>query len=97
MADAKIVLVTGANTGIGWELVKALLQSSQPYRIFLGSRSIEKGEAAIKALQNDVPNTNSTVELVQIDIESDDSINDAFEKVNAGPGYIDVLVNNAGL
>ncbi|KAJ9145505.1 NAD(P)-binding protein [Pleurostoma richardsiae] len=93
---AKVVLITGANTGIGWETAKALLQSSQAYHIFLGSRSIENGEAAIEALKKDVPKTASTIELIQIDLTSDDSINKAFEKLNDGLGYLDVLVNNAG-
>lgn len=97
MADGKkIVLITGANTGIGYEAVKALLQSRKAYFIYLGSRSIEKGNAAIKALEEDVPTSDSTIELLQIDIESDDSITAAFEQVKAKSGYIDVLINNAG-
>ena len=97
MADTKkIVLITGANTGIGWETVKALLQSSQSYHIYLGSRSIEKGAAAIKELHQNVPMSGSTIDLMQIDIESDDSINAAFGEVKAKSGLIDVLINNAG-
>ena len=82
MADTKnVVLVTGANTDMGWELVKSLLQFNNPYHIFLGCRSIEKREAGIKTLHTDVPTTNSTVELFRVGLESDDSISSAFEKV----------------
>jgi NAD(P)-dependent dehydrogenase (short-subunit alcohol dehydrogenase family) len=92
-----VVLITGANTGIGYETVKALLQSGKPYHILLGSRSVDKGTAAAEALKKEVPEAGgSVVDVVQIDIASDESIGAAFEKVKAGPGYIDVLVNNAG-
>ena len=92
----KIILVTGANTGIGWETVKVLLQSSQSYHVLLGARSLASGEEAILALKNDVPETTSTTEVVEIDLISDDSINSAFEKIKAAHGQIDILVNNAG-
>lgn len=92
----KIVLITGGNTGIGWETVKVMLQSSQSYHVFLGSRSLARGEAAAASLRKEVPGTTSIIEVVQVDVESDESINQAYEKVKAGPGYIDVLVNNAG-
>jgi NADP-dependent 3-hydroxy acid dehydrogenase YdfG len=91
-----IVFITGANSGIGYETVKALVQSSQPYHVFLGSRSIENGNKAIEALQNEFPDSLGSIEVNQIDVSSDESINAAFEKVQQGPGHIDVLVNNAG-
>lgn len=92
----KVVLVTGGNTGIGWETVKAMLQSDQSYHVFLGSRSLVRGEEAAASLRKEVPATNSIIETIQVDVESDDSINQAYEKVKGSLGYIDVLVNNAG-
>lgn len=62
----------------------------------MGTRSLEKGEAALDALKNDIPETNSTIDLLQIDIANDDSISDAFKQVQATHGRIDTLVNNAG-
>ena len=92
----KLVFITGANTGIGYETVRALVQSPRPYHIFLGSRSVERGREAAEALRAEFPNSPSSAEVIQVDISSDQSINDAFEKVKNGPGYIDALVNNAG-
>lgn len=97
MASRTIAFVTGANTGIGYEAVKALLQSSKSYHIFLGSRSIEKGKLAIEDLKKECPDSASIVEFIQVDLTSDDSIEQAFQHVKNGPGYIDTLVNNAGL
>ena len=92
----KIAFVTGANTGIGWETVKALIQSQQPYHIYIGSRDVSKGETAIASLKLEVPETSSTLETVQVDVENDESISKAFEKIQAASGHLDVLVNNAG-
>lgn len=95
-ASKTVVLVTGANAGIGWETVKTLLRSTRTYHILLGTRSLEKGEAALQALEKEVAETSSTVELLQVDVASDDSISTAFDKVQATHGRVDTLVNNAG-
>lgn len=96
MADKKIVLITGGNTGIGYEAVKAILQSDKPYLVLMGSRSLDKAHAAIEKLKKEVPNTKSTVEPVQVDITSDESIEKVFEEVKKKYGRVDALVNNAG-
>lgn len=97
MASRKVVLVTGANGGIGYEAVKALLQSKNPYQVFLGSRSLEKAKIAIENLHKECPQSTNTVEPLQVDLNSDESIERAFEQVKANPGYIDTLINNAGM
>lgn len=89
------VLITGANSGIGYETVKALLESPRPYYIYLGSRSIDKGNEAAGLLRNEFPESRSSIEVVQIDVSSDSSIAAACEEVTQA-GYLDVLVNNAG-
>lgn len=96
MTSPKVVLVTGANGGIGYEAVKALLQSKKPYRVFLGSRSLEKAKIAIENLHKECPESTNTVEPLQVDLNSDESIEKAFKQVQANPGHIDTLINNAG-
>jgi NAD(P)-dependent dehydrogenase (short-subunit alcohol dehydrogenase family) len=97
MSLRKIVIVTGGNGGIGYEAVKALLVSQKPYHILMGSRSLEKAKVAIEALQSEHPEATNTVESIQLDLTSDDSIEAAFEQVKDSHGHIDVLVNNAGM
>jgi len=97
MASRKVVLVTGGNNGIGYEAVKALLESEKPYHILLGSRSLEKGKIAVENLLKECPKTTNTVEVLQVDLTSDESIEKAYEQVNASRGYIDALINNAGI
>jgi NAD(P)-dependent dehydrogenase (short-subunit alcohol dehydrogenase family) len=96
MPPNKVVLITGGNTGVGFETVKALCKEPTAYYILMGTRSLEKGEAAIVSLKNEIPDTASIVSAVQVDIESDDSIKKAFEYVSSKYGKLDVLVNNAG-
>ncbi|KAF8881050.1 hypothetical protein CPB84DRAFT_1792134 [Gymnopilus junonius] len=97
MASQKIVLVTGGNHGIGYETVKAFLESDKSYHVLLGSRSLEKGKLAIENLHKECPESTNTVEAVQIDLTSDESIEKAFEQVKTNQGHIDALINNAGV
>lgn len=96
MASPKIVLVTGANSGIGYETVKCLLQSTKPYHVLLGSRSAEKAQLAIDTLKRDCSVSTNTVEPLQLDLNSDDSIEAAVKQVQSQHGRIDALINNAG-
>ena len=97
MTSLKNVFITGGNNGIGYETVKALLQSKRPYRVLMGSRSLEKGKLAIETLHKECPDSTNTVEVVQVDLTSDESIEKAYEQVKASPGHLDVLINNAGM
>ncbi len=63
----------------------------------MGSRSLEKAAAAIESLKRECPGVSNTVEVVQVDITSDESIEKAFETVSAKFDHIDVLINNAGI
>lgn len=97
MAENKeIVLITGGNTGIGFETVKALFRSSKAYHVLLGSRDAGKGDKAVAELEKEFPNTKSSVDVVQIDIAEDQGISHLFETVKSKFGRIDILINNAG-
>jgi len=99
MAEKSIVLVTGANTGLGLEIVKSLYATSaKPYHIILGARSINKANEAIATVKQSPASKDSgtTFEAVQIDLESDASILAAYEHIQASHPRIDALVNNGG-
>ncbi|KAJ5151625.1 hypothetical protein N7492_009920 [Penicillium capsulatum] len=93
---SKIVFVTGGNGGIGYETVKEFVESEKPYHILMGSRSVEKAKKSIEKLHVECPQASNVVEAVQLDLTSDESIEQAFDKVQADLGYIDALINNAG-
>jgi short-subunit dehydrogenase len=88
--------VTGANSGIGYETVKTFLQSPNPYHVYLGSRSLKNSKKALQEIQSEASNATNTVELLQIDLSSDESIEKAFEVVKKGSSRLNVLINNAG-
>ena len=94
--NSTIILITGANTGLGLETVKALVQSSRTYTILLGGRNLDKAIAAAEHVRHEFPTSSSTVDTVQVDIEDDDSITKAYEQVAKKYGRVDVLINNAG-
>jgi NAD(P)-dependent dehydrogenase (short-subunit alcohol dehydrogenase family) len=96
MADSSVVLITGGNTGIGYESVKALYASPQPHTILMGSRSLEKANDAISKIKGEILESKSDVVPIQIDIEDDASIENAFKEIESKYGRLDSLVNNAG-
>ncbi|KAF4637486.1 hypothetical protein G7Y89_g594 [Cudoniella acicularis] len=79
-----------SNGGIGFELASQLLSEPSKH-VLLGSRSAEKGEIAIKDLESrELP---GTVELLQLDVASDESISAAAKAVENKHGrYIHLLI-----
>lgn len=96
MAEKTVIFITGANTGLGYETVKALYKSQIPYELIVGSRSVEKGEQAVCLLKEEIKNSPSSLSVLQADVESDDSIQKAYDTVSSKFGRVDVLINNAG-
>lgn len=92
----KTIFITGANTGLGYQIIRALATSTSPYTILLGSRSLSKADAAIQSLAAEFPSAKSTITPIQIDIEDDASIAAAVKTIEAKYGHLDALVNNAG-
>ncbi|WP_317040407.1 SDR family oxidoreductase [Hymenobacter coccineus] len=92
MQQMKSALVTGANKGIGLEVAKLLAQ--QGFFVYLGSRNLENGEAAVQQL---TATGLTTLEAVQLDVTNPDSIRAARAAIGAKTPVLDVLVNNAGI
>ncbi|KIX04778.1 uncharacterized protein Z518_05648 [Rhinocladiella mackenziei CBS 650.93] len=90
-----VVLITGANQGLGFECVKKLAAEQPKYHILLCSRNLESGKEAASKITHFAENT--TVEPLELDVNSDDSIAKAAKYVEAKYGRVDVLFNNAGI
>ncbi|WP_394775245.1 SDR family NAD(P)-dependent oxidoreductase [Flavobacterium sp.] len=88
----KTVLITGANRSIGLELVKEF--STKGLFVYLGTRDLEKGEAAVKELNE---NGFQNIKAIQIDVTKPDTILAAANIVESEQGKLDILINNAGI
>ena len=86
----KVALVTGSSSGIGLEACLALAKDG--YHTFASMRDTSKaGE-----LENAAKKDNLPIEVIEIDVDKEESIVSAIKKVIESAGRIDVLVNNAG-
>eukprot|EP00927_Polykrikos_kofoidii_P073089 TRINITY_DN69165_c0_g1_i1.p1 TRINITY_DN69165_c0_g1~~TRINITY_DN69165_c0_g1_i1.p1 ORF type:complete len:384 (+),score=48.35 TRINITY_DN69165_c0_g1_i1:46-1197(+) len=85
----KVVVVTGANGGIGFGTVQDLLRLG--CRIVMCCRSLDRGNAARARLPPD-----ANVEVMQLDLGSLQSINAFAEKIRTKFSRLDVLILNAG-
>jgi len=96
----KRILVTGANKGIGLAIVTKLLQDFPDTYLLLGSRDVGRGQAALQQVLEQLGDAGKDrVELIQIDVTSDESVRNAVEAVKAKHGDSEPLfglVNNAG-
>lgn len=88
----KTFVVTGGNSGIGFEAAKYLGQASA--KVIIACRNLEKGQEALQALSE---TSNSEVEMIQLDLASLSSVRKAAEELRTRVEKIDGLINNAGI
>jgi NAD(P)-dependent dehydrogenase (short-subunit alcohol dehydrogenase family) len=79
-------LITGANRGLGREAARRLLADG--HDVWIAARDHERGSQAAEELG---------ARFVELDVTDDHSVAAAVERVAAGNGGLDVLVNNAGI
>jgi NAD(P)-dependent dehydrogenase (short-subunit alcohol dehydrogenase family) len=88
----KVVLVTGANKGIGFEVSRQLGRAG--FTVLLGARDTARGEEAAKKLRGE----SLDVRFVKADLNQAVESGTALAKqIGEEFGHLDVLVNNAGL
>lgn len=88
MPAERIALVTGANQGVGKQVAKELVANG--VMVFLGSRDLDRGEAAAAEI-------GSGAVAVQIDVTDTKSIAAAADRIERECGRLDLLVSNAGI
>jgi NAD(P)-dependent dehydrogenase (short-subunit alcohol dehydrogenase family) len=88
MQDKPVALVTGANQGIGLQIAKDLV--ARGFAVLVGSRNLERGEAAAKEVGPDA-------RAIQLDVTDESSIAGAAKRIRSEIGRLDVLVNNAAI
>lgn len=93
-ANLRRIVVSGANKGIGRAIVERMLEEHDDVSVFLGSRSLDRGQAARDELLEAHPEWKGRLEVLELDVTDDVSVRAAAERVGA-PLY--GLVNNAGI
>ncbi|CAM9634821.1 unnamed protein product [Choristocarpus tenellus] len=103
----KVVIITGSNTGIGYETAKAIVSNGA--HVIMACRSEEKAKAAIERMTKELelvvaairnsnePAVRGNLEFMQIDMSSMASVRAFVEKFKASKLSLDVLILNAGV
>jgi NAD(P)-dependent dehydrogenase (short-subunit alcohol dehydrogenase family) len=84
----RVAIVTGANTGLGFETARMLAEHGAS--VIIAARNVEKGKQAAARIRGDV-----TVQA--LDLSSLESVRSAAAELRASHPRIDLLINNAGV
>ena len=86
----KVALVTGSSSGIGLETSLSLARNG--FHTFATMRDLNRDEEIKEVVRKE----NLNVEILQLDVDNEESVNEAINTVMERKDRIDVLVNNAG-
>jgi len=89
----RVAIVTGANTGIGFETAAALAAGNAT--VVLACRSGKKAEEAMRRIRQRTPETH--LEYIELDLASLASVERFAESYRAAHDRLDLLINNAGV
>ena len=91
MPESKIVLITGANKGIGFETARQL--AKRGWHVVIGARKASAGQTAAKAITQ----ASGSASFLDIDVSNSESIARAAAEFQKQFDHLDVLINNAGI
>ncbi len=92
--SGKTYIITGANAGAGLQAARILLKRKA--KVVMLNRSVEKSEAAIAALKQEL-GAKADVSFIRMDLSVLDSVREAVEEVLKNVLHIDALINNAAI
>lgn len=95
----KVIVVTGANKGIGFAIVDQILSHHEDCFVYLGARNAQRGEEACEKLMMSNPSRKDRLGFLQLDVASDHSVKDAAGELakRLGGQKVFAIVNNAGI
>ncbi|MBN1887295.1 MAG: SDR family oxidoreductase [Thermoflexales bacterium] len=91
--SGKIAIVTGANSGIGYEMARALTHKQAT--VILACRNKDKGAAAVQQINQEYPEAKA--EFVQLDLSDMASVRRLAGEFSSHYDRLDILINNAGI
>jgi len=89
--DKKVCIITGANSGIGFEAAKQI--ADEDYHVILACRSKKRGDSALKRILDERPQR--SVQLMIVDTSLLSSVREFAASVTKEHHTIDVLIHNA--
>jgi NAD(P)-dependent dehydrogenase (short-subunit alcohol dehydrogenase family) len=91
--EGRVVIVTGANVGIGYETALALYEKGA--HVVLACRDVEKANQAAEKMKS--INSKGSIEVLQLDLSDLDNVKQAAETFKTKYNRLDLLINNAGV
>jgi len=91
----RTVLITGANSGLGFEATKAFAGNGAT--VIMACRSVERGQDAATAIREAVGATGATLNVRECDLASLESVESFANGLKSDHDSIDTLCNNAGV
>ena len=91
MSNIRYTLVTGASTGIGYELSK--LFAKDKHNLILVSRNKNK----LQSVKNELLKYNIDIKILALDLESSEDIQSLFNYIEINKLAVNILINNAGI
>ncbi len=89
----KVVIITGATSGLGKEATKVLADKNAT--VIMAVRNVKKGESVISEIKNEFPSADISVR--ELDLTSLESIETFAEGITNDFDRLDILINNAGI
>ncbi|MEZ4830036.1 MAG: oxidoreductase [Bacteroidia bacterium] len=89
----RIMIVTGANTGLGYETTLSLAKTGA--KVIMACRNMPKANQAKEKIQQQLPDAD--IEVMEIDLSSLKSVRKFAHDFQARYNTLDVLINNAGV
>ena len=93
----RVVLITGANSGVGLATAKVLTSASTDYHVIIAARCLSKAQTAKSEVEAENANSASRLSIVQLDVTDGASITRARDFVEKEFGYLNALINNAAV
>jgi NAD(P)-dependent dehydrogenase (short-subunit alcohol dehydrogenase family) len=94
MMSQKIAVVTGSSSGMGYET--SLILARNRFHTYATMRNIEGRGGGSKQITDIAKNENLPLKVIQLDVNNDKSVTEAFNRIANEKDRIDVVINNAG-
>ncbi len=91
--SGKIIVITGANSGIGFETAREIARKGA--EVIVASRNPIKAERAIHTIMDEIPG--AKLKYIELDLASLESIKAFARQFNSTYDRLDILLNNAGI